>query len=244
MQYTILENQMIAKETYRMCLKGDTTWIEAPGQFLNLQIEGCYLRRPISVSTWNETQLTIVYKVVGKGTKLLSKRQLGTTLDALTGLGNGFSLDIPASQVVLIGGGVGVPPLLGLCEALRKQQKQVRVLLGFQSQKEVFYEAEFAKLGCQVDVCTDDGSYGHAGRVTQLLEKLALSGWYYAACGPKAMLQAIVECSTAKGQISLEERMGCGYGACLACTCKTKDGYARVCKEGPVFHSEDIIWND
>lgn len=244
MDYTIAENTMIARATYKMRLLGDSSWVAAPGQFINLKIAGCYLRRPISISTWEAGELTIVYKVAGKGTSILAQMEVGSQLNALVNLGNGFRLDVKETKVVLIGGGVGVPPLLGLCREWHKRGKDIHVLLGFQTKEDVFYEDAFQQFACKVDICTDDGSYGHAGRVTELLEELGLTNQYYATCGPKAMLRAVAACSHAKGQISLEERMGCGYGACLACTCQTKSGYARICKEGPVLDSEEILWND
>lgn len=242
--YTILENIALTPTVYRMRLQGDTSWIQKPGQFIHIQIEGCYLRRPISVSTWSEEALVIVYKVVGKGTKILSGKQPNDGLNALVGLGNGFSPILAPKQCVVIGGGVGIPPLLGLCRELIANHREVSVVLGFNTKTDVFYQQEFEQLGCTTYVCTVDGSEGLQGMVSDALMAKSLTHQYYFTCGPLAMMKAIAKMSTNQGQLSFEEKMGCGYGACLSCSCKTKHGYARICKEGPVLMSEEVIWEN
>ncbi len=240
--FTILDNSPIAKAIYRMTLQGDTSCITHPGQFVNLKIEGCYLRRPISVCDLEGDVLTLIYKVVGEGTRILSKMKTGDTLPTLTGLGNGYTLSLAGDKPCLIGGGVGVPPLYLLARELVKEGKKPTVLLGFGSRDEVFYEEAFQALGLEVFVTTVDGSYGTKGFVTDVLDKVSYTHFY--TCGPEAMLRAVYRATTTSGSFSFEERMGCGFGACMGCSCKTITGYKRICKEGPVMEKEDILWEN
>ena len=238
--YEIISNVSIAKDIYEMVLGGDTSAITAPGQFVNIQLDGMYLRRPISVCDYDENTLTIVYKVVGKGTEAMSAMVPGTKLDILTGLGNGYDLTLSGGRPVLLGGGVGVPPLYNLAKKLIAQGKKVSVILGFNTKSEIFYEDAFQKLGCNVTVTTADGSYGTKGFVTTALEGMDYT--YFYTCGPEPMLKAVYRSSKTSGQMSFEERMGCGFGACMGCSCKTLTGYKRICKEGPVMKKEEILW--
>ena len=223
-----------------MVLGGDTSAITAPGQFVNILLDGLYLRRPISVCDYDESTLTLVYKVVGKGTEQMSRKAAGEKLDILTGLGNGYDLTLSGDRPVLLGGGVGVPPLYNLAKKLLAQGKKVSVILGFNTKSEIFYEEEFKKLGCDVTVTTVDGSYGIQGFVTTALETMDYT--YFYTCGPEPMLKAIYKASNTSGQMSFEERMGCGFGACMGCSCKTLTGNKRICKEGPVMKKEEILW--
>ena len=240
--FTILSNTPLTDCVYKMVLSGDTSAITAPGQFVNIQITGKFLRRPISVCDYDEKTLTIVYKVVGKGTEILSRMVPGEKLDILTGLGNGYDL-VPAGDCpVLLGGGVGVPPLYHLAKRLLAMGKQVTVILGFNTQSEVFYEAEFRALGCDVHLATADGSAGVRGFVTTAIAECRPEFDYFYACGPLPMLRALCDAVPQDGQLSFEERMGCGFGACMGCSCKTKYGNKRICKEGPVLTKEEVIW--
>ncbi len=236
--FQITENVKLTENVYRMRLKGDTEGIY-PGQFVNIKLEGLFLRRPISVCDCEEGLLTIIYKVVGKGTAQMAQMQSGE-LDILTGLGNGYDLTKSGSNPLLIGGGVGVPPMYMLAKELVKEGKNVSVILGFNTKNELFYEEEFKKLGCNVGVTTVDGSYGTKGFVTALMENADYSYTY--CCGPEPMLKAVYNASKTSGQYSFEERMGCGFGACMGCSCKTITGYKRICKEGPVLEKEEILW--
>ncbi|MBR3591941.1 MAG: dihydroorotate dehydrogenase electron transfer subunit [Clostridia bacterium] len=239
--FKISENKKLVENVYRMVLVGDTSDITACGQFINIQLDGLYLRRPISVCDCDETAVTIIYKVVGKGTEQMSKMIVGDTLDVLTGLGNGYDLSLSGNAPVLLGGGVGVPPLYMLAKKLVAQGKKVSVILGFNTQSEVFYEQEFKDLGCDVTVTTVDGSYGVKGFVTNAYPN---DYTYFYTCGPEPMLKAIYKTSKTSGQMSFEERMGCGFGACMGCSCKTIAGYKRICKDGPVMQKEEILWED
>ena len=238
--YTIVENTPLTANVYRMRLRGDTSAIVAPGQFINLQIGGLYLRRPISVCDWDGDGLVIIYKVVGKGTEALSRMAPGEALDSLSGLGNGYDLACAGARPVLIGGGVGVPPLYGLAKRLVAQGRTVMVCLGFNTASEVFYEEEFRALGCEVRVSTVDGSCGAKGFVTAILPEHPS---HYYACGPEPMLKAVFKALPCPGQLSFEARMGCGFGACMGCTCETVTGYKRICRDGPVMRKEELIWN-
>ena len=240
--FTIVENIPLTDTVYRMVLEGDTSAVTAPGQFVNLKLEGLYLRRPISVCDLQGDKLTIVYKAVGKGTEQMSRMQAGESVDILTGLGNGYDLTLSGDKPVLLGGGVGVPPMYLLAKELLKQGKKVSVILGFNTKSEIFYEEEFKKLGCDVTVTTVDGSYGTKGFVTTALE--AVDYTYFYTCGPEPMLKAVYKASNTSGQMSFEKRMGCGFGACMGCSCKTLTGYKRICKEGPVMKKEEILWED
>ena len=239
--FTIEENRALTDSVYKMTLSGDVSDITAPGQFVNILLDGKFLRRPISVCDVNENRLTIIYKVVGKGTEQMSKMQHGQ-LDILTGLGNGYDLSVSGQQPVLIGGGVGVPPMFLLCKKLIEMGKQVKVILGFNTKSEIFYEEDFRALGADVTVTTVDGSYGVKGFVTDALSDVAYS--YFYTCGPEPMLKAVYKASVTSGQMSFEKRMGCGFGACMGCSCKTLTGYKRICKEGPVMRKEEILWED
>ena len=239
--FEIVENTPLTDSVYKMTLQGDTSAITAPGQFVNIQLDGLFLRRPISVCDVQTDKLTILYKVVGKGTQQMSKMRTGQ-LDVLTGLGNGYDLSKAGDMPVLIGGGVGVPPMYLLCKKLLKLGKAVTVILGFNIKNEIFYEEEFRALGASVIVTTVDGSYGVKGFVTDALKNLQYS--YFYACGPEPMLKAVYKTSVTSGQMSFEKRMGCGFGACMGCSCKTITGYKRICKEGPVMEKEEILWED
>ena len=239
--FTITENIPLTANVYRMVLKGDTADI-FPGQFVNIKLEGLYLRRPISVCDLQGDKLTIIYKVVGKGTEVMSRMSCGEKLDVLTGLGNGYDLSLSGDKSVLLGGGVGVPPMYLLAKKLIEQGREVSVILGFNTASEVFYEQEFTALGCNVTVTTVDGSYGTKGFVTDVLKEMDYT--YFYTCGPEPMLKAVYKTSVTSGQMSFEKRMGCGFGACMGCSCKTITGYKRICKEGPVMKKEEILWED
>ncbi len=238
--FTILSNTALTDSVFKMVLSGDTSAITAPGQFVNIQLSGKFLRRPISVCDYDGETLTIVYKVVGSGTEAMAAMAAGEILDILTGLGNGYDLTLTGDQPLLIGGGVGVPPMYNLAKVLKEQGKAVTVILGFNTQSEIFYEEEFKALGCRVFVTTADGSYGIKGFVTNAMENLTYT--HFCTCGPEPMLKAVFKASTTSGQMSFEERMGCGFGACMGCSCKTLTGYKRICKEGPVMKKEEILW--
>lgn len=238
--FTIKENRPLTKDVYLMRLEGDTSDITAPGQFVNIKLDGLFLRRPISVNDVEGNILTIIYKVVGKGTEQMSAMN-GGTLDILTGLGNGYDTSLSGDTVLLVGGGVGVPPLYMLAKKLLSEGKRVNVILGFNTEGEVFFENEFASLGCDVTVTTVDGSRGVKGFVTNALEKYGNSTYFY-TCGPEPMLKALYNATDIEGQLSFEERMGCGFGACMGCSCKTIYGNKRICKDGPVLKKEEILW--
>ncbi len=238
--FTILSNNALTDCVYKMVLDGDTSAITAAGQFVNIQIDGLFLRRPISVCDYDGETLTIVYKVVGKGTAAMAAMAPGTKLDILTGLGNGYDLSLSGDRPVLLGGGVGVPPMYNLAKKLIGQGKTVTVILGFNTKAEIFYEAEFKALGAAVTVCTADGSYGVKGFATTPLSDLDYT--YFYTCGPEPMLKAVYKATVTSGQMSFEERMGCGFGACMGCSCKTLTGYKRICKDGPVMKKEEILW--
>ena len=237
--FEILENTALTKDVFKMVLSGDTSAITASGQFVNIQLEGLYLRRPISVCDWNDQTLTIVYKVVGKGTEAMSKMAPGVKLDVLTGLGNGYDLSLAGENPVLIGGGVGVPPMYGAAKKLAEAGIKAKVILGFNVKDEIFYEEEFKALGCETIVTTVDGSYGVKGFVTNALPE---NYTHFYTCGPEPMLKAVYKATNTSGQMSFEERMGCGFGACMGCSCKTLTGYKRICKDGPVMMKEEILW--
>ena len=238
--FTIIENTALTRDVYRMVLAGDTSAITASGQFVNILLDGFYLRRPISVCDWDDKTLTIVYKVVGHGTEAMSRLSAGAELDILTGLGNGYDLSLAGEHPVLIGGGVGVPPMYGCAKKLVEQGITPTVILGFNNEGEIFYENEFKALGCETIVTTVDGSYGIKGFAVAPLENLDYS--YFYTCGPEPMLKAVYKAANTSGQMSFEERMGCGFGACMGCSCKTLTGYKRICKDGPVMKKEEILW--
>ena len=238
----IVENRPLTGSVYQMTLKGDTSAISHPGQFVELSLEGFFLRRPISVCNYDEGTLTLIYKVVGKGTAQMANLTQGTKLSALTGLGNGFNDSVECSSALLIGGGVGVPPLYRLARNLIAQGKRVTVVLGFNTASEVFYQSEFEALGAKVIVATADGSAGCKGFVTDAIAQNNIEAEYFYSCGPLPMLRALTTALDIPGEISLEERMGCGFGICMGCSIQTASGPKRVCKEGPVFKKEEILW--
>ncbi len=238
--FTILSQECIAKDVYKMVLGGNTSAILGSGGFVNIKIDGLFLRRPISVCDYDDKTLTLIYKNVGTGTKKLSEMKNGTVLDILVGLGNGYDISKSGDAPLLIGGGVGVPPLYKLCKLLVSEGKKPTVILGFNSACDVFYEKEFAALGARVLVTTADGSYGTKGFVTTVMDGLDYT--YFYTCGPEPMLKAVHGATKTSGQMSFEERMGCGFGACMGCSCKTLTGYKRICKEGPVMEKEEILW--
>ena len=238
--FEIKTNTKIAENTYKMVLGGDCSGITASGQFVNIKLDGFFLRRPISVCDYNDNELTLIYKVVGKGTEYMAELGAGEKLDILTGLGNGYDLSKSGNEPVLIGGGAGVPPMYNLCRKLVAEGKKPKVILGFNKENEVFFENEFKALGAEVTVTTADGSYGMKGFVTDALKNMKYT--YIYSCGPEPMLKAIYNTAETSGQLSFEERMGCGFGACMGCSCATKYGNKRICKDGPVLEREEIIW--
>lgn len=235
----ILSNKKIAKDVYEMRLIGEHG-VSGCGQFVNIKLDGLFLRRPISVCDYDEKSVLIIYKVVGKGTEQMSLMKEGEILDVLSGLGNGYDTQKSTSSALLIGGGVGVPPMYNLAKELINQGKKVSVILGFNTKEEIFYEEEFKNLGADVRVTTVDGSYGIKGFVTNAMDNIDY-GYFY-TCGPEPMLKAVYDNTNTSGQFSFEERMGCGFGACMGCSCKTKYGNKRICKDGPVLEKEEIIW--
>lgn len=238
--FTVESNIRLAKDTYEIVLLGDTSSITNSGQFVNIKIDGLYLRRPISVCDYTEGKLTLIYKVVGEGTKVLSTLNKGARLDLLVGLGNGYDTSLSGETPLLIGGGVGIPPMYNLCKKLIAENKKPSVILGFNSSEEVFYKEQFEKLGVKVYICTVDGSVGTKGFVTDVMKDLDYS--YFFTCGPMPMFRAIEKIAVTSGQFSFEERMGCGFGGCVGCTCKTKYKNKRICIDGPVLVREEIIW--
>lgn len=240
--YKIASNEPLTPAVYRMVLEGDTQYITCSGQFINIELEGKFLRRPISVADYDARSITIIYKVVGSGTEQMKGLKVGTELDILTGLGNGFDTDNASTKPLLVGGGVGVPPMYNLCKRLIAEGKQPRVIIGFNTASEVFYLEEFRALGVEVYCATADGTMGDKGFVTDVIRQRAVEFDYLYTCGPLPMLKALYDATEVDGQYSFEERMGCGFGACMGCTCKTKYGNKRICKDGPILKREEIIW--
>ncbi|NCA78831.1 MAG: dihydroorotate dehydrogenase electron transfer subunit [Sphingobacteriia bacterium] len=238
--YTIVSNQPLTKTIYKMVLQGDTCYITAPGQFVEIEIPNKFLRRPISVCDYDKDSITLIYKVIREGTSFMSILLPNNTLDLLTGLGNGFNTDIPQKQPLLIGGGVGIPPLFSLAKQLTINKIQPTIIMGFNYADEIFYRKEFESLGCNVLISTLDGSVGTKGYVTDVIQNNQLTYDYFYACGPLPMLKVLCHTLPTEGQLSLEERMGCGFGACVGCSIETKSGMKRVCKEGPVFLKSDL----
>ena len=240
--FKIIENTQLTSTVFKMKLSGDVSEITSPGQFVNIKLEGLYLRRPISVCDCENGVITLIYKVVGKGTEQMAKMTAGEELDVLTGLGNGYNTALSGDKPVLLGGGVGVPPLYMLAKKLIAEGKKVSVVLGFNTKDEIFCEEDFKALGADVSVATADGSYGVKGFVTDALKDIDYT--YFYTCGPEPMLKALYKVTATSGQFSFEERMGCGFGACMGCSCKTITGYKRICKDGPVLEKEEILWED
>ena len=240
--FRITSNEKIARDIFKMTLAGDTSAITAPGQFVNIKLDGFFLRRPISVCDCVGENLTLIYKTVGRGTEQMSRMKNGDELDLLTGLGNGYNTKISGDSPLLVGGGVGVPPMYMLCKKLISEGKNVTVVLGFNSKDDVFCEDEFKALGADVHIATADGTYGTKGFVTDVIKDMQYTFFY--TCGPEPMFRAMHKIMKTPGQYSFEERMGCGFGACMGCSCKTLTGNKRICKEGPVMESEEIIWAD
>ena len=238
--FKVLSNKEIAKNTYECVLEGDIGDITSPGQFVNIKLDGFYLRRPISVCDAEGGRLTLIYKVVGEGTEKMASTRPSAEWQILTGLGNGYDLEKSGSSPLLVGGGAGIPPMFMLCKELMKRGKKPTVILGFNTEKEVFYKEEFTKLGAEVIIATADGSVGVRGFVTDAMKGLSYTHFY--TCGPEPMLKAVYAASETSGQFSFEERMGCGFGACMGCSCKTKYGNKRICRDGPVLVKEEIIW--
>lgn len=237
---TVKDNKILTESVYEMKLSGDISAVKNPGQFVNISIDGCYLRRPVSVCDVDGDTLTLIYKVVGKGTERLSKYAAGEKIDTLVGLGNGYDLSLSGEKPLLIGGGVGVPPMYLLAKKLVEKGVKPTVILGFNTKSEIFYEEEFKTLGATVYVTTADGSYGKKGFVTDIMKDLDYT--YFYTCGPMPMFKAIEKIAKGSGEFSFEERMGCGFGACMGCSCKTKYGNKRICKDGPVLKREEIVW--
>ena len=239
--FTVQKNRALTRDMYEMILTGDTAEVTAPGQFVNLKLDGFFLRRPISVCNVEGDALTLLYKVVGAGTEAMSKMEPGTKIDILTGLGNGYDTAVSGERPLLVGGGAGVPPMYLLARRLIAEGKLVTVILGFNTKAEIFYKEEFEKLGARVLVATVDGSAGVKGFVTDAMADAGDYTYTY-SCGPEPMLKALYNKSVTSGQYSFEERMGCGFGACMGCSCKTKYGNKRICRDGPVLVKEEIIW--
>ena len=242
MEQTLLrieENRPLTRDILKIRLTGDVSGVERPGQFVNMRLEGLFLRRPISVFDREEDAITLIYRTVGEGTRRLSEMKAGETLDVLTGLGNGYDLTRAGDRPLLLGGGAGVPPLYWLARVLREQGKRVTAVLGFNSAEDVFAEEDFRKLGCETTVTTADGSHGIRGFVTDAMPE---EYSYFYACGPEPMMRAVDRIAKTDGEFSLEERMGCGFGACMGCSCRTRDGMKRICREGPVLRRGEILW--
>jgi len=237
--FTIIENKPLTELVYKMVLAGDTSAITNCGQFVDLRLPEKYLRRPLSVCDYSEKTLTLIYKIVGEGTGIMAKLPVGTELDVLTGLGNGYDTSLSGDAPVLVGGGVGVPPMFNLAKKLVAEGKHPQVVLGFNTAEEIFLAEDFAALGIPVHIATADGSVGTKGFVTDVIKNLSYT--YFYSCGPMPMFKAMERIMTTSGQYSFEERMGCGFGACMGCTIQTANGYKRVCKDGPVFFREEVF---
>ena len=239
---TVTKNEALTPLIYEMKLAGDVSGVTRAGQFVEIALDGLYLRRPISVCNYEDGELTLIYKVVGKGTDLMSQMAEGTQLDVLTGLGNGFDIDHECEKPLLVGGGVGVPPLYRLTRDLIARGKEVTVVLGFNTESEIFYAEKFEEAGAKVIIATADGSVGVKGFVTTAIAESGVEADYFYSCGPLPMLKALCQSLEIDGEVSLEERMGCGFGICMGCSIMTTNGAKRVCKDGPVFKKEEVIW--
>lgn len=240
--FEITGNRPLARNIFEMRLRGDASAVRRAGQFVAVAVEGCFLRRPISVCDFSEHEIVLIYKVVGKGTDIMASMQAGGRLDLLTGLGNGFDTEVSCRRPLLVGGGVGVPPLYRLAKDLAAAGKDVAAVLGFNSADEIFYADEFAAAGVRTIIATADGSRGVRGFVTDAIREQGPDFDYFYACGPLPMLKALTQSTECDGQLSFEERMGCGFGACVGCTHPTTGGPKRICKEGPVLRRNEIIW--
>ncbi len=239
---TIKENEPIARGVFRMVLQGDVSAVTTPGQFVNLALDGRFLRRPISVCDRSEDTVTILYKVVGQGTAQMAEMRTGRTLDVLTGLGNGFDVSAAKGATLLIGGGIGAAPLYWLARSLRENGVRATAVLGFNTESDIYYESEFSAICDGTVIATADGSRGVRGFVTDAMKDLQYD--YFYTCGPEPMLKAVFHASASDGQFSFEERMGCGFGACMGCTCKTVSGWKRICRDGPVLRKGELTWED
>ena len=237
--FKIISNEPLTETVFKMVLSGDTSAVTNCGQFVDLRLPEKYLRRPISVCDYDQNTLTLIYKVVGQGTEIMAKLPAGTVLDVLTGLGNGYDTSLSGDHPVLVGGGVGVPPMFNLCKKLLSEGKKPQVVLGFNTAEEIFLADAFKALGVDVHIATADGSVGTKGFVTDVIKTLDYT--YFYSCGPMPMFKAMEQIMTTSGQYSFEERMGCGFGACMGCSIQTKSGYKRVCKDGPVFVREEVF---
>ena len=237
--YRVEYNRALTADVWELRLSGDTSALTAPGQFINIKLAGFFLRRPLSVCDWDGRGITVIYKMVGGGTAALSDVEPGQDLDILCGLGNGFDVSKCGRRTLVIGGGAGVPPMYGLAKALLAAGKTPVAILGFNKKEEIFYEDQFRALGVETAVATVDGSYGQKGFVTGALPE---AYDFYCACGPLPMLKAVYDAAPTSGLLSFEERMGCGFGACMGCSCETKYGVKRICKDGPVLEKEEILW--
>ena len=237
--FTVIENAPLTELVYKMVLEGDTSAITNCGQFVDLRLPEKYLRRPISVCDYSDTTLTLIYKTVGEGTEIMAKLPVGTRLDVLTGLGNGYDTSLSGDAPVLVGGGVGVPPMYNLAKKLVAEGKHPQVVLGFNTAEEIFLAKDFEALGIPVHIATANGSVGTKGFVTDVIKDLSYT--YFYSCGPMPMFKAMEKVMATSGQYSFEERMGCGFGACMGCTIQTANGYKRVCKDGPVFYREEVF---
>ena len=253
--FHIVSNRPLTDDVFELRLAGDASAFTRPGQFAEISVEGLFLRRPISVCDWNDVELLLLVKAVGKGTNALRDLKSGASLDILTGLGNGFEVGqgtegTSASRTVLVGGGIGIAPLYALARQLSVERSRIGiaaplpVILGFRKAADVFYVKEFVELGCNVMVATEDGSMGTRGFVTDVLSAHPELCYAYAyACGPMPMLRAVARLpQVTDGQFSFEARMGCGFGACMGCTIATTSGPKRVCREGPVFHKAELVF--
>ncbi|MCR5787205.1 MAG: dihydroorotate dehydrogenase electron transfer subunit [Acholeplasmatales bacterium] len=233
----VLENKQINNDIYLIKLEGDTSEIKNSGEFAELKLDNYYLRRPLSIHDYDSKTVSFLYKVLGHGTRDLTRYKKGDVINTILGLGNGFN-DLNAISPLLIGGGIGMAPLLNLAKRFNEKNIRPNILLGFKNINEVCYVEEFKKYG-DVYVTTDDGSFGYCGNPVSFLQNNNLKFDKYYACGPLVMLKYLTKYSTL-GYVSLEARMGCGIGACMGCSIETKNGIKRVCKEGPVFDADEV----
>jgi len=240
--FLIQSNIQIACQTWQMRLEGDSSALVSPGQFVDVAVEGFFLRRPFAARDWDAEGFDFIYKTVGEGTEAMSRMKPGQAIDVLTGLGNGFDSDSCKGKALLISGGLGASPLFPLAKRLIAEGKTVTAILGFNTAAEAILQSEYEALGAKVHMVTMDGSLGIKGLVTDAVKEVDPSFDFFYTCGPKVMMKAVCETLDGPGQASLEERMGCGCGICYGCTCHTDKGPKRICADGPVFNREDIIW--